>query len=150
VNVFVDDYREPQLADFGTGDIAGAYRTANGSFNGTMVYLAPEVLEGFPQTFAADVYSLGATLHDLITERRHGEPTTDEEFVALYRRLISTPLPDLRPTGTPDDVCAVLYKSTLQDPAERYATAEEFGRALQSVQRSNGLAEDAMALASES
>jgi hypothetical protein len=45
---------------------------------------------------------------------------------------------------------AVLYKATLQDPAERYATAEEFGRALQSVQRSTGLTEDAMALASES
>ena len=145
-NVLVNDYGEPQLSDFGTARIAGGYKTATGFFTGTLSYTAPEVLGGRPPTAAADVYSLGATLYALIAGNPPHERDTGEEIIAHYLRITSTPVPDLRPQGIPPDVCAVIEKAMALEPAERHASAEDFGRELQLAQRHNGLSADPMAL----
>ena len=100
-NVLVNDYGEPQLSDFGTARIAGGYKTVTGFFTGTLSYTAPEVLGGKPPTVAADVYSLGATIYALIAGSPPHERNTDEELIAHYLRITSTPVPDLRPAGNP-------------------------------------------------
>ncbi len=145
-NVLVNDYGEPQLSDFGTARIAGGYKTVTGYFTGTLSYTAPEVLAGNPPTVAADVYSLGATLYALIAGKAPHERKADEDLIAHYMRITSTPVPDLRPGGIPADLCAVIEKAMSIEPAERYASAAEFGRELQLVQRHNGLTPDSMAL----
>jgi serine/threonine protein kinase/N-acetylneuraminic acid mutarotase len=145
-NVLVNDYGEPQLSDFGTARVAGGYKTVTGFFTGTLSYTAPEVLGGKPPTVAADVYSLGATIFALIAGNAAHERKTDEELIAHYLRITSQPVPDLRPAGIPADVCAAIEKAMSIDPAQRHATAEEFGRALQLAQRHNGLTADPMAL----
>jgi serine/threonine protein kinase/N-acetylneuraminic acid mutarotase len=145
-NVLFNDYGEPQLSDFGTARIAGGYKTVTGFFTGTLSYTAPEVLEGKPPTAEADVYSLGATIYALIAGQAAHERKTGEELIAHYLRITSAPVPDLRPAGIPVDVCAAIEKAMSLDPAARFATAEEFGRALQLAQRNNGLTADPMAL----
>lgn len=145
-NVLVNDYGEPQLSDFGTARIAGGYKTVTGFFTGTLSYTAPEVLSGQPPTVVADLYSLGATLFALIAGHAAHERKTDEELIAHYLRITSTPVPDLRPAGIPADVCAAIEKAMSLDPAERPKSAAEFGRELQMAQRHNGLAADPMAL----
>ncbi|TFV61200.1 protein kinase [Mycobacterium sp. PS03-16] len=145
-NVLVNDYGEPQLSDFGTARITGGYKTQTGFFTGTLSYTAPEVLEGHPPTVAADVYSLGATIYALIAGNPPHERKADEDLIAHYLRITSTPVPDLRPQGIPADVCAAIEKAMSREPAERHATAEEFGRELQLAQRHNGLTPDPMAL----
>ncbi len=145
-NVLVNDYGEPQLSDFGTARIAGGYKTVTGYFTGTLSYTAPEVLAGNPPTAVADVYSLGATLYALIAGRAPHERKADEDLIAHYLRITSTPVPDLRPGGIPADLCAVIEKAMSTEPADRYSTAAEFGRELQFVQRHNGLTPDTMAL----
>ncbi len=52
----------------------------------------------------------------------------------------------MRPDGIPDAVCSAIEKAMSIDPAERPASAEEFGRDLQAAQRRNGLKPDAMAI----
>ncbi|MGZ6780272.1 MAG: Kelch repeat-containing protein, partial [Mycobacterium sp.] len=141
-----NDYGEPQLSDFGTARIAGGYKTVTGYFTGTLSYTAPEVLAGNPPTASADVYSLGATLYALIAGRAPHERKADEDLIAHYLRITSTPVPDLRAGGIPADVCAVIEKAMSIEPAERYASAAEFGRQLQLAQRNNGLTPDSMAL----
>ena len=145
-NVLVNDYGEPQLSDFGTARITDGYKTETGFFTGTLSYTAPEVLAGSPPTVAADVYSLGATLYALIAGKPPHERTADEDLIAHYLRITSTPVPDLRPQGIPADVCAAIEKAMSREPGDRYASAEEFGRELQSIQGRNGLTADAMAL----
>jgi serine/threonine protein kinase/N-acetylneuraminic acid mutarotase len=145
-NVLVNDYGEPQLSDFGTARIAGGYKTVTGFFTGTLSYTAPEVLEGKPPTARADVYSLGATIYALIAGHAAHERKTDEELVAHYLRITSTPVPDLRSEGIPADVCAAIEKAMSLDSTKRQASAEEFGRELQLAQRHNGLIADPMAL----
>jgi len=145
-NVLVNTYGEPQLSDFGTARITGGYKTQTGFFTGTLSYTAPEVLGGKPPTVASDLYSLGAAIYALIAGNPPHERNTDEEVIAHYLRITSTPVPDLRPEGIPPDVCAAIEKAMSLEPAERYASAEEFGRELQLAQRHNGLTADPMAL----
>ncbi|MGO4446399.1 kelch repeat-containing protein [Mycobacterium sp. 2YAF39] len=145
-NVLFNDYREPQLSDFGTARIAGGYKTVTGFFTGTLSYTAPEVLAGNPPTVVADVYSLGATIYALIAGGPPHERKADEDLIAHYLRITSTPVPDLRPHGIPTDVCAAIEKSMSREPGERQASVAEFGRDLQLAQRHNGLTADPMAL----
>lgn len=145
-NVLVNDYGDPQLSDFGTARIVGGYKTVTGFFTGTLSYTAPEVLTGKPPTVRADVYSLGATLYALIAGKAAHERNTDEEVIAHYLRITSQPVPDLRHLGIPSDVCSVIEKAMSLDPADRFDSAAEFGRALQEDQRHNGLTADTMAI----
>ena len=110
-NVLVNDYGEPQLSDFGTARIAGGYKTVTGFFTGTLSYTAPEVLAGNSPTAAADVYSLGATIYALIAGSPPHERKADEDLIAHYLRITSTPVPDLRSRGIPADVCAAIEKA---------------------------------------
>jgi serine/threonine protein kinase len=145
-NVLINDYGDAQLSDFGIARIAGGYETQTGFFTGTLSYTAPEVLSGKPPTVQSDVYSLGATLYALIAGSAAHERKTDEDLIAHYLRITSTPVPDLRPGGIPADVCAAIEKAMSLEPANRQASAEEFGRELQAAQRHNGLTADSMAL----
>ena len=145
-NVLVNDYGEPQLSDFGTARIADGYKTVTGYFTGTISYTAPEVLGGKPPTVAADVYSLGASIYALIAGNPPHERNADEELIAHYLRITSTPVPDLRPQGIPADICAAIEKAMSIEPADRQASVEEFGHELQMAQRHNGLPADPMAL----
>lgn len=145
-NVLVNDYGEPQLTDFGIAHIEGGYETAVGFFSGTIDYTAPEVMTGNPATVAADVYSLGATLFALIAGNAAHERRRGEDLLAQYLRISSTGVPDMRADGIPDAVCSAIEKAMSLDPAERPASAEEFGRELQAALRRNGLKPDSMAI----
>ncbi|MCV7301062.1 protein kinase [Mycobacterium barrassiae] len=145
-NVLFNDYGEPQLSDFGTARIAGGYKTVTGFFTGTLSYTAPEVLAGNPPTVAADIYSLGATIYALIAGGPPHERKADEDLIAHYLRITSTPVPDLRPHGIPTDVCAAIERAMSREPGERQVSVAEFGRELQLAQRHNGLTADPMAL----
>ena len=145
-NVLVNDYGEPQLSDFGIARIVGGYETATGFFTGTIAFTAPEVLAGSPPTAVSDVYSLGATIYALIAGTAAYERKGDEDLVAQYLRISSTPVPDMRPQGIPGNVCAAIEKAMSLDPTERHASAADFGRELQSAQRHNGLIADSMVL----
>jgi serine/threonine protein kinase len=149
-NVLVDNYGEPQLSDFGIARISGGYETATGFFTGTIAYTAPEVLAGSPPTAVSDVYSLGATIYALIAGTAAHERKSDEDLIAHYLRISSTPVPDMRPQGIPADVCAAIEKAMSLDPAERFPSAAEFGRELQAAQRHNGLTADSMVLSETS
>ena len=145
-NVLVNDYGEPQLSDFGIARIVGGYETATGFFTGTIAFTAPEVLAGSPPTTASDVYSLGATIYALIAGTAAHERKSDEDLIAHYLRISSTPVPDMRPQGIPANVCAAIEKAMSLDPTKRHASAADFGRELQLAQRHNGLIADSMVL----
>ena len=145
-NVLVNDYGEPQLSDFGIARIIGGYETATGFFTGTIAFTAPEVLAGSPPTAVSDVYSLGATIYALIAGTAAHERKSDEDLIAHYLRISSTPVPDMRPQGIPANVCAAIEKAMSLDPTKRHASAADFGHEMQLAQRHNGLIADSMVL----
>ena len=122
-NILMTEYGEPQLTDFGIARIAGGFETATGAFTGSLAFTAPEVLEGKPPTPNSDVYGLGAAMFAMLTGRAAFERRTGEEIVAQFLRISSQPIPDLRPQGIPDDVCAALEHAMSADPGSRPSTA---------------------------
>ena len=145
-NILLSDYGEPQLTDFGIARIEDGFETASGAFTGSLAYSAPEVLSGGAPSPASDVYGLGAALFSIVAGRAAFERRTGEEIVAQYLRISGQPIPDLRPHGIPDDFCSVVERAMAKDPADRPASAEEFGHELQEVQRRAGLPVAEMAL----
>lgn len=145
-NILLSDYGEAQLTDFGIARIEGGFETATGAFTGSLSYSAPEVLNGRPPTAASDIYGLSAALFSIIAGRAAFERREGEEIIAQFLRITGQPVPDLRGHGVPDALCDVLERAMAKEPTDRFASAEEFGRALQRVQREAGLPVAEMAL----
>ena len=82
-----------KLVDFGVAAEGDAKITRTGAIVGTPAYMAPEQARGDSAVDArADVYSLGATLFEMLTGRPpHVGPTP----VAVLARLVTTPAPRL-------------------------------------------------------
>ncbi|MET8877099.1 protein kinase [Nocardia sp. NPDC004604] len=143
-NVLISDYGEPQLADFGIARVGGAFETAAGVVAGTPAYMAPEVIRGEPPTVRSDIYGLGATLFAALTGHAAFERQAGESMMAQFVRITSEPVPDLRSAGVPAMVCTVLEAAMAIEPADRPATAREFGERFRTVQFSCGLPVDTM------
>src|SRR6185436_13900360 len=57
--------------------------TADGAIMGTPLYMAPEMWRGDPATRSADIYALGAVLHELAT----GHPPHHEHAALPWQEL---------------------------------------------------------------
>jgi predicted ATPase len=144
-NILLTDYGEPALSDFGIAHITGGFTTATGVFTGSPAFTAPEILSGDPPSHACDVYGLGATLFAALTGHAAYERRSGEQLVAQFLRIASEPAPDLRVSGIPDDVSAVVEKAMARDPADR-PSAAALGDDLRRVQEGQGLPVDDMAM----
>ena len=102
-----------KLIDFG---IAREYKTGSESdtiYIGTRGYAAPEQYGAGQTGVASDIYSLGVTLHHLVTGKSPNEPPYDLKPARYYDEKISSELE------------FIISKCTRQDPAERYQSANE-------------------------
>ncbi|MEV6335394.1 protein kinase [Nocardia vinacea] len=144
-NILLTDYGEPALTDFGIARMSGGFQTATGILTGSPAFTAPEVLGGEAATPAADVYGLGATLFCALTGHAAFERRNGEQVVAQFLRITSQPVPDLRDSGIPDDLSAVVESAMSRDPRRR-PSATGIGEAIRQVQRRHGYQVGEMAL----
>jgi serine/threonine protein kinase len=87
-----------KIADFGIARAAETTRlTQIGSVLGTAAYLSPEQALGEEVTAAADIYSLGCVLYELLSGRTPYIFETLPELVVKHREEAITPLRELRP-----------------------------------------------------
>jgi serine/threonine-protein kinase len=110
--------------------VAGTPRqTRVGHFAGTIEYLAPECLRGEEPGIAADIYSLGIVLYEMLSGRLPFERGSDFE---VMRAHLEVEPPSLRQLGVdvPPELESVLARALGKDPAQRFRNAAEFGAAL--------------------
>jgi serine/threonine-protein kinase len=114
--------REPLVCDFGLACRLDEEHTAP-RVVGTPPYMAPEQMEGEALTAAADIWSLGAVLYELLT----GHPP----FVDAAGRLdgackrAGEPVPPRERNGAVDDLERICLRCLGRVPAARYGTAGE-------------------------
>ena len=126
-NILLDHEGEPYVSDFGLAKVflgAGLEATATGVIAGTPSYMAPEQASGRGGEVgpAADVYSLGAILYELLT----GQPPFREEspldtLLDILRRE-PTPPRQLDPR-LPRGLELICMKCLAKAPEQRYASA---------------------------
>ncbi|HYZ66672.1 MAG TPA: protein kinase [Mycobacterium sp.] len=143
-NILLTEYGEPQLTDFGIARIIGGFETGDGAVMGSPAYTAPEVLLGQSPDPTSDVYSLASTLFCAGTGHAVFERRKGEQMVAQFLRITKHPMPSLRDSGLPTDVCAVIEQAMSRNVEDRPATAAAFGEQLREVQRMHGLPVDDM------
>ena len=114
-NVLITDDGSAKLTDFGISHAVGdATLTSTGMVTGTPAFLAPEVARGGASGFAADVFSLGATLYAAM---EGGPPSgTDVNPMAVLHRVASGLLIPPERSGP---LTPLVLRMLAQDPAER-------------------------------
>ena len=116
----------PIIMDFGLAREGGAGKgmTESGAVLGTPSYMSPEQARGDIRKLdrRTDVYSLGATLYDLIV----GVPPFDDATVynILLRVMSEEPKPPRRHNPTiPESLDTIITKCLSKEPEQRYSTS---------------------------
>jgi len=122
------------VLDFGLArGVEGGGLTETGRVMGTVSYMSPEQARGNAALLdrRSDVYSLGATLHALLT----GAPPFGGEGLECMARIVKDdPVPLRRQVPTiPADLETVVLTCLQKDPRRRYATARALGEDLQRI-----------------
>jgi serine/threonine protein kinase len=128
-NIFLTEYGV-KLLDFGVASICGFGSAIRSFLNplvpGDLAYSAPEVYGG-SVVKASDVYSLGLTMHRILT----GFLPMD---VTGLRGLTADSLPpeslDILRRVCPPRVEGIIGRATMRDARKRYRTAYELGEAI--------------------
>jgi serine/threonine-protein kinase len=136
-NIMVDGKGGVWVLDFGLAHLSEGHRslTQTGAVVGTAGYMSPEQARGGKEAreAATDIYSLGATLYELVTGKA---PFSGESAAQVVHQVIhSDPVParSLNPEIS-RDVETILLKAMDKEPRQRYASAaalaEELARAI--------------------
>jgi WD40 repeat protein len=126
-NLLVKDSGWLWIADFGLALLPGSgVTTATGQLLGTLRYMSPEQAVGQRGIVdhRVDVYSLGATLYELLALR----PAFDgDDRIDLLRRIAHEEPRPLRwfDATIPKDLETIVLKAMAKAPSDRYATAAE-------------------------
>lgn len=133
-NILLDGRGEPLVSDFGLAKWLDANKDITKSLIafGTPGYTAPEQAQGKATdlTPAADVYSLGAILFELLAGR---PPFLGSNAVAVIRQAAETPAPKLRSLAHSHDrdLETICVRCLERDPKARYQSAGDLATDLE-------------------
>lgn len=114
-----------KLSDFGLASFLES--EPNSSLSGTPNYLAPEILDGTPNSVQSDMYALGVTLFELTFGRLPFQlrGTTLRQRLETHR-VAPVEFPEVWPKSLPIAWREILARLLEKDPANRYREYQEF------------------------
>lgn len=131
-NLILDKDGRLKLTDFGLARmLEEPGMTVSGEFLGTPRYMSPEQIAAGRMKIdhRTDIYSLGATLYELLTLR---PPFPGEHRDQILTQILTKEPPRLRRLDKqiPVDLETICLKAIEKDPDRRYQTAEQFAEDL--------------------
>jgi serine/threonine protein kinase/WD40 repeat protein/tetratricopeptide (TPR) repeat protein len=126
-NLLLDAAGNVWVTDFGLARLGeGLGLTISGDLVGTLRYMSPEqalARHGLVD-HRTDIYSLGATLYELLTLRPAMDGVSKQEV--LHRLAFAEPVaPRKLDRSVPAELETVTLKAVAKNPLERYSTAQE-------------------------
>ncbi|MBI4820883.1 MAG: serine/threonine protein kinase [Deltaproteobacteria bacterium] len=138
-NVFLSRVGEVKLADFGIARARGRKsQTRTGLVRGKIGYLSPEQIRSLPLDGRSDVFSASVVLWELLTQRRlfSGE----NEFKTMLAVCQNDrPPPSRHRPDVPQELDALVLKGVAIRREDRFASAREMERAIDSIARIHSL-----------
>lgn len=132
-NIMLTATGDAKIADLGiamrASDTTG--KTPTEVF-GSPHYMAPEQAQGKPLDHRTDLYALGCTLFRILAGRTLFSAPTSREVMKMQVAEVPPDLADFRPDAPPA-LCALVRKLLAKDPAERFQSASEILKVLESI-----------------
>src|SRR5512134_1285113 len=134
-NILLHDGR-PMVADFGIAlalsAAAGGRMTETGMSLGTPHYMSPEQATAEKLiTARSDIYSLGSVLYEMLTGNPPHVGASAQQIIMKIVTEEAAPVTKLR-KAVPGNVAAAVAQALEKLPADRFASAADFGAALRS------------------
>jgi serine/threonine protein kinase len=132
-NIFITDEGEIKVLDFGVAQMrdATSERTATGTALGTPAYMSPEQAMGLVDQLdgRADLFSVGAMMHALITGHRINNGRTEQEALVM---AATKPVPSVARLAPhlPIELIKCIDKALAWDRRNRFQDAREMQRGL--------------------
>ena len=131
-NLLLDNRGKVSIADFGLARMqSDASLTQTGDVMGTLRYMSPEQSSGQSELVdhRTDIYSLGATLYELLTlQPVVGSKGKKEILRNLFDEKV-VPVTELN-SAVPRDLETIILKSISHERENRYSSAQEFANDL--------------------
>ncbi len=141
-NVFVNEYGNYKLGDFGTARVLSEYSLSMTQCVGTPYYMAPEIYMSTKYDSRADIYSLGIVLYRLLNKNRLPFLDSEKQLLspserqtAFMKRISGEKLPP--PRQASPEMSDIILKACAFDPKDRFATASEMKKSLQKLIKSD-------------
>jgi TonB family protein len=132
-NVLISQEGDIKLCDFGIAKAASkASHTQAGALKGKLQYMSPEQASGKPIDRRSDIFALAAVLYEMLAGKKLFTGENEISILDQVREARVTP-----PSKVNDEVTAdidrVVMKALQKDPEQRYQTAGEFARDIDSL-----------------
>lgn len=130
-NIMIDEAGRAIITDFGISKalLQDTQYTSTGQLLGTPRYVSPEQAQGIPLDGRSDQYSLAIVGYQMLVGRL---PLIAESVHALlYKHIYEVPptSQSVRP-DIPDRISEALHRAMAKNPADRFATMEDFATAI--------------------
>lgn len=129
-NVLIAPDGTVKVSDFGIAKSKElqAETTERAAGQGTLAYIAPEVLQGGKPDARSDVWAVCVMFYEILAGRRPWEPNEGKAKdwrSDLGARIIEEPAPPLDPNVTTQALADIIMRGLSKQPDERFATAAE-------------------------
>jgi Tfp pilus assembly protein PilF/TolB-like protein len=114
-------------------DLTQSVTAVSGVASGTVPYMSPEQLRGFPGDARSDIYAAGAVLYQMACGRRPFPQTQGMELIGAILHLSPDP-PSAHNRRVTSSLERVILKALEKEPERRYQSARELQVALEGVQ----------------
>ena len=132
-NLILDHRGDVWITDFGLAQVQSDARlTMTGDLMGTLRYMSPEqaLAKRVTVDHRTDIYSLGATLYEMLTLQPSFSGADREELLRQIAFEESKPARRIN-QAIPVELETIVMKAMAKNPMERYESAEEFADDLQ-------------------
>lgn len=135
-----------KMLSFGASSAGNFVQYANGGMSSILSYMSPEQVRGEAMDLRSNLYSLGAILYEMVTERKAFDASCAEELrEAIVSNVPAEPL-RINPKVNPL-LNILIMRAMAKDPAERYQSGRELLDDLEKCKESKPLAAKAAAAA---
>ena len=132
-NVLVGTDGVPRVFDFGIAKARGRLQTTReGQIKGKLAYMAPEQLSGTEVGPQADIYAAAVVLWEALANQRLFDADNEAMLLAAVLDGVQQSPAELNP-AVGEELDAIVMRSLSLDAEERFQSAREMARALESA-----------------